>query len=356
MYKPLRTPERLFWLGQWIIAVLFAYCLSQVGAYLIADLPSVYEPPQLSAFLDKAALDPLEEGIRPIQAAQHQIQEKAQSLQTELNESLQDYHQAKAGFDNWRAARSSTEQSEQNPEVISRAHDLDQYLTHQRALQAQLNALKQEQHKLTQTLLPQQQSIQQLRRQAQEAYQQALYQHSLRVFGLRLAFVGPLLIIALVVFTRYRHTPNWPFVWGFVLFALCAFFVELIPYLPSFGGYIRYGVGAILTFLGGRTLIKALQQYLDRKKHEQEAPQEERKRDIRYEQALDALTRQQCPSCERKLLEVEGTAINFCMHCGLKLYDTCPQCGLRHNAFFPFCPACGKANAEDLKQTESCGN
>ena len=32
---------------------------------------------------------------------------------------------------------------------------------------------------------------------------------------------------------------------------------------------------------------------------------------------------------------------NYCVHCGMHLYDECRACGTRKNAFYPFCPTCG---------------
>jgi hypothetical protein len=102
-------------------------------------------------------------------------------------------------------------------------------------------------------------------------------------------------------------------------------------------------VGALLTFLVGRALIRWLNAYLARKQQEQKAPQEQRQSAIRYEKALQALGRSQCPSCERSLPRREGVLPNYCMHCGLQLQHDCPQCGFHHYACFPFCPSCGHA-------------
>ena len=41
MLSPSRGPERLIRIGQWLIALLFAYFLIQVGSSLIADLPAL---------------------------------------------------------------------------------------------------------------------------------------------------------------------------------------------------------------------------------------------------------------------------------------------------------------------------
>lgn len=343
MYKPLRRPERLFRFGQWIVAVLFAYFLMQVGAHLIADLPSTYTAPRYEDFLDQADVNAVEQSMRPVQEEMQRLEVEVQALHSQREKAEFDYARDKASFDNWRAARSTTEQAEQNPEVVARARVLDAQLKRQQALQAQISALTRERQQRFQSLSPQRERLQKLHDEAQARFDEALYQASLKDFGLRLLLVGPLLGLALWLFRRHRRGPNWPFVWGFGFFALFAFFFELVPYLPSFGGYIRYGVGALLTFVGGRALIRSLQHYLEQKRQEQQIPQEERKQDIRYEKALEFIGRNQCPGCERTLLAVEGTAVNFCMHCGLKIYGTCPHCGLRHNAFFLFCPACGKA-------------
>jgi hypothetical protein len=342
MVNPSRGPERLVRAGQWLIALLFAYFLIQVGGALIADLPLLSAPPRLEQFLDQPRIAALEAELQPLQDRREALQEQADRLRERQQQASQAYSREKASFDNWRSTRSATEQSEQNPEVIARARQLDELLRQQEQLSGEQERIAAQLRAAQAAMAQPQQQLGQLREEAEERWRTAVQRAELRAFGIRLLFVGPLLALALWQFRRYRRSDQWPFVWGFLLFGLFAFFVELVPYLPSFGGYIRYGVGALLTFLVGRALIRWLNDYLARKQREQAAPQEQRQRAIRYEKALQALGRSQCPSCERSLPRRDGVLPDYCMHCGLQLQHDCSRCGCHHYACFPYCPSCGQ--------------
>ncbi|MFO7630695.1 MAG: hypothetical protein R6W06_14515 [Prochlorococcaceae cyanobacterium] len=343
MINPSRGPERLVRSFQWLIALLFAYFLIQVGGALIADLPLLSSQPRLEQYLDQPRISALEARLRPLQARQQMLGEQAGRLRDRQQQAGEAYARAKAGFDNWRSTRSATQQSDQNPEVIARARQLDELLRQQQQLSGEQAAINAQLQQVWTSQAPPQQQLEQLRREADGRWRQAVQRAELRAFGIRLLFVGPLLALALWQFRRFRLSDQWPFVWGVLLFALFAFFVELVPYLPSFGAYIRYGVGALLTFLVGRALIRWLNDYLARKQLEQAAPQEQRQHSIRYEKALQALGRSQCPSCERNLPRRDGELPDYCMHCGLNLQHNCRQCGFHHYACFPYCSSCGTA-------------
>ncbi len=341
MVNPSRGPERLVRSGQWLIALLFAYFLIQVGGALIADLPLLSSPPQLEQFLDQPRLAELEAELQPLQARRQGLQEEADRLRERQQQAQEAYGREQASFETWRSTRSATAQSDQNPEVIARARQLDGLLRQQQQRSTEQAEIRAQLRVVQASIAPPQEQLQQLRAEARERWQRARQEAELRSFGIRLLFVGPLLALALWQFRRFRRSDQWPFVWGFLLFGLYAFFVELVPYLPSFGAYIRYGVGALLTFLVGRALIRWLNAYLARKQREQAAPQQQRQHAIRYEKALQALGRSQCPSCERNLPRREGGLPNYCMHCGLQLQHDCRQCGFHHYACFPYCPSCG---------------
>ena len=142
---------------------------------------------------------------------------------------------------------------------------------------------EQRQRVLEARLEPLQRQRSDLQRSGEQACERALSRHLWIAILIRLGFVLPVLALSVHLFRRHRGGEQGPFVWGFLLFALFAFFVELVPYLPSFGACIRYGIGALLTYMGGRALMRWRRAYLQLKQSKQQAPQEERPQQIRYE-------------------------------------------------------------------------
>ena len=144
-----------------------------------------------------------------------------------------------------------------------------------------------------------QQQLDALEQGAQQQLDAASRALELRVFAYRLALTLPLLAVAGWLFAKKRHCPYWPFVWGFIFFALFAFFVELVPYLPSYGGYVRYVVGILLTVIVGRQAIIALQRYLERQRAAEALPDNQRRENLGYDIALARMGKSVCPGCER---------------------------------------------------------
>jgi predicted RNA-binding Zn-ribbon protein involved in translation (DUF1610 family) len=243
-------------------------------------------------------------------------------------------------FQNWLATRRVTQLSDQDPEVISRTQALDRLKQAERAAQAA-------EQRQDQVLLDARQAEARARLQLQQMEQDAYKTMNaearrveLRVFLYRLALTLPLLVVGGWLLRRKRHSTWWPFVWGFVFFALFAFFVELVPYLPSYGGYVRYIVGIVVTVLVGRQAIVALNRYLERQKAAEQMPDAKRREDLSYDTALARLAKGVCPGCERPV-DLRNEKIDFCPHCGIGLFDRCPQCATRKSAFAKFCHSCG---------------
>jgi len=324
----LRSSERWFNVGLWLVAIVFAFFLTGLGSLLVGDLPQVEQSYTLDAFLDRGWADPSTEALRQLRREQEDNQRGAEQAGLELDAARSASAATRETFANWLRTRDATQRVDQDPGL-------------ERVVETRLEELARAGLAISERRTAQERVDGEIRADAEAKLTAALRGQEARVFAYRLALTLPLLVLAGWLLARKRGTRNWPFVWGFAFFAAFAFFVELVPYMPSWGGYVLNAVGVIATLIGGRAAINAFQAYLERQKEAESRPDQERRVEIVTDQALVRLAKNACPACERPLNLVDPSA-NFCPHCGIGIFDRCANCDHRKSTFDRFCNACGE--------------
>lgn len=342
MSKALRLSEKWFRFGLWVVAFVFSSFLIGLGGTVVQNLPKVEHRLTLEDFIDKPQAELARGEIRQTQKIRQEAQDAHDQAQLKLNAARSNAAAARDTFNNWLATRHATKRSEQDGELIERTQALDELKILERKALADVERQQQTLLDARQAEARAQRQLGELEKAAGELYAQALRSQELRVFLYRLVLTLPLLAVAGWLFAKQRRSTWWPFVWGFIYFAMFTFFVELVPYLPSYGGYVRYTVGIVVTVLVGRYAIIALNRYLEKQKQAEALPDVERRKELSYDTALARLAKKVCPGCERPV-DLANAAIDFCPHCGICLYDRCGKCQERKSAFARFCHACGAA-------------
>ncbi len=345
MFKGARTRERIFTAAMWAVSIVLAGFLVGFGGLVIDDLPKVSSPVQVERFMDPLAQAQVARARARLAASETEISGRLQGAETRLAAAEEDDKAAQASFDNWIATRTATANRDQDPEVVARTHGLDALKTKVRAAQGARDAVLAEQLGVQQAGSANEQRAEAIRAAAEPRYEQARFGQELQVFALRLALTLPLLAISTWFLMQKQKGDYWPLKRGFVLFSAFAFFVELVPYLPEYGGYVRYGVGIALTLVAGAYGVRWMRGYLASRDIAEAKAETVRKSAIQYEEALKKMAAHTCPGCERALAASE-TPADFCMHCGMHLFNHCAQCGTRKFAFFRYCMGCGTPAAQ----------
>lgn len=342
MSKGLRLTEQWMARALWLVAFVFASFLIGLGGKIVANLWDVEAPLTVEQFMDARQAS-------EVQVQRDAAQDKQEAARTALEQAEQKHavarsntRSARSAFENWLATRRVTSRPDQDSELIARTEALDALESEERKALAAVEAQQQAMLDASQQMEAARSRWEALERPAVQAHEKAVRAKELRVFLYRLALTLPLLVVAGWLFAHKRKSTWWPFAWGFIIFALFAFFFELVPYLPSYGGYVRYVVGIVVTVVVGRYAILSLQRYLARQKQSEALPDVERRQTMRYDLALARLGKSVCPGCERAV-DLKDTSIDYCPHCGIGLFDRCGCCSTRKNAFARFCFSCGTA-------------
>lgn len=354
MFKALRVPEKLFALAMWVVSLVFAGFLIALGGKIVGELPGVDQRIDIESFVPASAITEWRAAQLALSTEQTSLNERSETANARLTAAQNETRAARENFDTWIAARTATTDPQQDPEVLRRQRTVESLKTSESEVQRDVDAINTRRVQLQQRNDSLYTARADLDNVARPAYERALFVNELTVFGLRLLITFPLLVLAAWLALKKRKSEYWPLARGFVLFAIFVFFVELAPYLPSYGGYVRYGVGVIGTFIAGVFVIRAMRRYLAKRQEVEQQSAVERKRTLDFEESIKKMVAGVCPGCERAIPGGAQTASNYCVHCGLHLFDQCGACNTRKNAFYQYCPTCGvPTDAKEINATNS---
>lgn len=347
--------EKTSKLINYIIAIVLCGFLISLSGKLLDDVDEWKERPTVEEFQNKELLEENNSEIEKIDAKIDFKAEKKLSINNTIKVVNSNYDNAKKSFDNWLEARKTVGSPKEDKDVISRANKLDEYYKTQQEWKKELseintgiNLLNKEKNKIKEL-------VEQEKGRAYKERKKAIRKYNLKVFLIRLLFILPILILGIFFIIKFRKHKYWPLFLGFVLFSFYAFFFGLVPYLPSYGGYIKYTVGIILCVLFGVYAINKIREFIEEKKKELKTSTTERAKKVETETAEKALDNHMCPSCGKDFIvkrwdksagkkdktETYGIVTNFCRFCGLELFKKCKKCNSENFAHLPFCSNCG---------------
>jgi hypothetical protein len=347
--------EKTSKLINYIIAIVLCGFLISLSGKLIDDVDEWKERPTVEQFQNADFLTLKNSEIEKIDLKINLKGEKKSSVENTIKVVNSNYVNAKKSFDNWLEARKTVGSPKEDKDVLNRANELDEYYKSQQEWKKELAEITNEINLLTKNKNKIEELIDEEKDRAYGEREKAIRKYDLKVFLIRLLFILPILLLGIFFIIKFRKHKYWPLFLGFVLFSFYAFFFGLVPYLPSYGGYIRYTVGIILSVLFGVYAINKIRAFIEQKKNELKISTTERSKKVQTETAEKALDDHMCPSCGKDFIvkkwdksagkkdkaETYGIVTNFCRFCGLELFKKCKKCDSENFAHLPFCSNCG---------------
>lgn len=343
-------------IGLFAITLIFAVNLIFLGDKILYDIDRLVDRPDRESFSSVEVLKEKDKEILEQNKIIKDFQNKKYVLEQNLTKHRRDLKNLEDSYSNWIEKSKASSSDKDNQLLSKKALELETQRKITSDLESKRDEFQKKIQKVNQDISDLYNEKSAIERQDDDKYNAEYKIYTVKVFFVRLAFVFPVLLIGLWFFLKFRKHKFRALVWGYILFALYAFFIGLLPHLPSYGGYIRYSVGIVLTSFIGYYLIKQLTQYTKRKEEELRASNEERAKLVQHETAIKAFDTHSCPSCEQDFLKNKWRpqakkwqenidieeAPDFCRHCGLILFEKCSACGSRNFAHFPYCSNCGK--------------
>lgn len=213
-----------------------------------------------------------------------------------------------------------------------------------------LAALYERQSNLTDEQGENEDKLREAQKPIDQEFQEQSQKHRLRVAGIKIAVLTPLLLVGGYLFGRYRNSSYAPMVYAFGIAVLAKTFLVMHEYFPS--EYFRYililSAIAVIAWLLARLLSIVARP----------------NRDARLKQYREAYEAFLCPVCQypirrgplkfmawtprslrRASKPMAGSSDEpyTCPSCATALYEKCGSCGATRHTLLPACEHCGAA-------------
>jgi hypothetical protein len=340
----------------YLISVILCLFLILLTNRILNDLGQSVTYPDQANLGNKTTTDSLNALQKSIGFEMERYETKATQLEKSVELAEKNYQDAKASFDNWLLTRAVLGDPSKDKAVIDRTETLDSYFTIRQNWNKEAAKIQDTLSvwRAKMAVINDQMYIE--NEQTARLFNAEVQTYELKVFLIRLLFILPILLLGIYFYIKFRNHKYWPLFFGFTLFSLYAFFIGLVPYLPYYGGYVRYTVGILMSVLGGYYAINKIRTYLEQRKEELQQSAAERAQKVGSDTAFKAFEQHICPSCGKDFMfknwalakqtpsDAGLIVSNFCRQCGFELYKNCAQCGEKHFAHLPYCSSCGVAN------------
>lgn len=325
------------------ISVAFAMFLLQAGSLVIESLPEIGVRTSINDFIDRQKVDQIDDRIRNLKSELELFNIELNALKARDKGVKRQFDLEKDHYKSVLSSRYVTEDDAENKEVGLSRKKLEVERAKLKSIRAAITAIEVKVTNKENEIRGQKLDRQNIYDAAEKIKKDKDKWNTLKAFAVRLAFVIPLLIIAGFLFKKHRKSKYWPFVYGWGYFSLYAFFFELVPYFPSYGGYVRSFVGIILCIIVGRFIIQKLQAYIEQKQLLEKEDESLRRsklqdKESNLEMAFEKINKKICPSCDRKFVDENN---KYCAYCGLCIRKKCSSCNAIQISFNQFCLECG---------------
>ena len=254
--KSSRQLSQLFRVVLFVISIAFAFFLLQAGSLIIKNLPKVGVDISLNDYLDEKEVNLIDEKLNELNNDLEILNIEKSSLIALHDGVDKDYQLEKERYQSELAARYVTEDNAENESIKTARRELE-------SKRQNLQSLKSDISRQAVKITSKNNEIATVNFKRDGIYYKARKEktsqediNTLKAFSLRLFFVLPLLVFAFFLYVKYKNSNYWPFVYGWGYFSIYAFFIELVPYFPSYGGYARAAVGITLCFVVGKYTIQ----------------------------------------------------------------------------------------------------